>query len=215
MPYMHSAYALLNLQYRCTWVTEWTACRLRRRPPAGVLIQLLFFQTMASNKSEHGVASRRRLLLPCVLPTRNGVVAFSSPFCVLWQHIYRHVLRLLVTWRTPKPTVQLAVATIPISTRERRRTNERPIALVVCWTNGTAIQFKRHRFQICEYLSRSYAPNHHLNSALHSTELTAAAAAMGRRGHGEPPPPPVSDASHHQSSRSPRHGVQPLPPDTS
>ncbi|ONM30541.1 hypothetical protein ZEAMMB73_Zm00001d040097, partial [Zea mays] len=47
------AYALLNLQYRCTWAGEWTACRLRRRPPAGVLIQLLFFQTMASPKSEH------------------------------------------------------------------------------------------------------------------------------------------------------------------
>ncbi|CAL4964774.1 unnamed protein product [Urochloa decumbens] len=38
------------------------------------------------------------------------------------------------------------------------------------------------------------------------------AESMGKRGQGERPPAPVSGTSHHQSSISQDHGMQPLSP---
>ena len=180
---------------------EWTACRLRRQPPAGVLIQLLFFQTMTS---PYGVASRR----PCAVQTRKKKFFFIfSPVISCGNMDVFCTCPLPCAHQTDCPT---CYSNHPNFYKERM--------------TDSSIQFNNIIIFRFASISRCYAKalkftlasvsGEYLNSALHSTELTAAAS-MGKRGHGEPPPPPISDASHHQSSRSPDHGMQPLSPDKS
>ncbi|RCV24347.1 hypothetical protein SETIT_5G077800v2 [Setaria italica] len=79
----------------------------------------------------------------------------------------------------------------------------------------------KHREEMKQQRSWCLFLNHKLLPVLMSVVVLAvmligfltAAEYMGKREQGEQPPAPVSGNSHHQSSISQDHGMQPLSPD--